>query len=61
MVFDGVNGILNGDESLPYPPKVHASASLHKLLLISVYSFIRLNVYINSEMGYIHLWVFIVQ
>lgn len=22
VVFDGVHGILNGDESLPYPPKV---------------------------------------
>lgn len=29
VVFDGVHGILNGDESLPYPPKVLTWLEVH--------------------------------
>lgn len=30
VVFDGVHGIFNGDETLPYPAKVLSSLSLKR-------------------------------
>lgn len=31
VVFDGVHGILNGDESLPYPAKVVPSSAVYSI------------------------------
>lgn len=34
VVFDGVHGIINGNEALPYPPKVLIFADFLSLLFL---------------------------
>lgn len=38
VVFDGIHGIFNGNESLPYPPKVSELINLQAQLLLLTFS-----------------------